>query len=124
MRCFGGTTARTAVKRATARAFTTLPFALCLGTSSCRARGWNTVARSKMGNPPYWFNHPNLPRDYIPNVQFGGQPANTIYAALPFAIPNAYLNPVYTIMDSISKVWDRHSFKAGVYIERDRKSVV
>ena len=48
----GDAIARTAVKRATARAITTLPCARCLETSSCRARGWNTAGASRMRKRP------------------------------------------------------------------------
>ena len=41
-------TARIAARYATARGITTSRFALCLGTSSCRARGWNTAGASRM----------------------------------------------------------------------------
>jgi hypothetical protein len=82
----------------------------------------SAVARSKMGNPPQWFAHPEVSasQNYIPLVSFGGQPASTIYAGLGYPIPNAYMNPVYTVTDGLSKVWGRHSFKAGAYIERNR----
>ena len=78
-------------------------------------------ARSAMGNPPYWYDHSNLTRNYIPIVQFGGQPANTIYANLPFPIPNYYNNPIYTVNDGLSKVWNQHSFKVGIYWEHDQQ---
>lgn len=79
------------------------------------------VDRAAMGNPPYWYDHSNLTRNYIPIVQFGGQPSSTIYANLPFPIPNYYNNPIYFATDSLSKVWGGHSFKTGIYWERDRQ---
>ena len=82
----------------------------------------SAVDRSQMGNPPYWFNHTNLKQNYIPVVQFGGTPVNTIYAAIPFPIPNSYQNPVYTFQDSLSKVIGAHSVKAGVYFEHLRSA--
>jgi hypothetical protein len=76
------------------------------------------VARSKMGNPPQWYQHPNVNADYIPNVIFGGQPSNPANSSIPNQIPNRYRNPVYTITDGISKVAGAHTFKAGISIER------
>jgi hypothetical protein len=75
------------------------------------------VARSKMGNPPQWFQNTGS-EDYIPNVSFGGVPANPINVGLSAAIPNHYENPVIAITDNLSKVWNTHSFKAGFYLER------
>jgi hypothetical protein len=82
----------------------------------------SALARAKMGNPPYWYQHDNLIQNYIPVVQYGGQPANTIYANIPFPIPNAYQNPVYTFSDGLSKVWGQHNLKAGFYCQRNENS--
>ncbi len=78
------------------------------------------VDRSKMGNPPYWFDHSNLSAKYIPLVTFGGQPTNPISAAVPFPIPNRYANPTYSVVDGLSKVLGSHNFKAGIYVEHQR----
>ena len=75
------------------------------------------VARTKMGNPPQWFKDAGMP-DYVPNVSFGGQPANTIIVGLTAQIPNNYRNRPYTFTDQFSKVWGTHSFKAGISVER------
>jgi hypothetical protein len=76
------------------------------------------LQRSLMGNPPQWYADPNVSVDYIPDVNFGGQPANPITAGVPLRIPNRYRNPVYTVTQSISKVVGAHSLKAGFSIER------
>jgi len=76
------------------------------------------LQRSLMGNPPQWYADPNVGVDYIPDVNFGGQPANPITAGVPIRIPNRYRNPVYTVSQSISKISGAHSLKAGFSIER------
>jgi hypothetical protein len=78
----------------------------------------SVAARSKMGNPPQWYKDPSAPRDYIPNVSFGGQPASPINASLTNQLPNRYRNPVYSVTDNFSKVFGWHSVKAGLYVER------
>jgi hypothetical protein len=76
------------------------------------------LQRSLMDNPQQWYADPNVEVDYIPDVIFGGQPANPINAGVPLRIPNRYRNPVYTLTQAVSKVSGRHSFKAGISIER------
>jgi hypothetical protein len=75
------------------------------------------VARSRMGNPPQWYPKTSI-ANYIPNVSFGGQPANTVNFALSDAMPNHYRNPDKFFNDDLSKVWGSHSLKTGIYIER------
>lgn len=77
----------------------------------------SALDRAKMGNPAEWYPNPATAKNYIPNVTFGSQPANTI-AAAPATVPNAYKNPNYTFTDNITKIWKRHNIKAGVYIEK------
>jgi len=85
------------------------------------------VDRSKMGNPPQWFKDssattylPSASVNYIPNVAFGGQPANTVNSGMG-NVPYQNWNDIYSFVDSISKVWRAHNLKAGVYIERTGK---
>lgn len=77
------------------------------------------LAREKMGSPAEWYKNPSTAKDYIPNVSFGGQPANTV-AAAPATIPNSYKNPNFTFTDNITKIWKTHNIKTGIYIERVR----
>jgi len=76
------------------------------------------LMRSLMGNPPEWFDDKNPAINYIPTVQFGGQPANPIAAPFNSYLPNRYRNPVYAITDNLSKILGRHSLKTGFYFER------
>lgn len=75
--------------------------------------------RAKMGNPAEWYKNPPTAKNYIPNVSFGGQPANTV-AVAPATIPNAYKNPNFTFTDNVTKIWNSHNIKAGIYFERVR----
>lgn len=77
----------------------------------------DVVARSRMGNPPQWYADPAVP-DYVPNVSFGGQPANTINAALTAQIPNRYRNPVVSFTSHLSQVRGSHRVKSGISVER------
>ena len=78
----------------------------------------SAVARTKMGNPPQWYQDTNFKSDRIPTVNFGGLPANTIYTGNTSDFPNPYRDPVYTITENLSAVHGAHSFKVGLYIER------
>ena len=86
------------------------------------------VDRSKMGNPPQWFRDqaspatylPSASANYIPNVSFGGQPANPVNSSLG-NVPYLNYNDIYSFVDNVSKVWRTHNFKAGIYIERTGK---
>jgi hypothetical protein len=77
------------------------------------------VDRSRMGNPPLWFNHSNPNMNYIPNVAFGGQPSNVPAASVGGPFRN--WNDIYSFLDNVGKVWGPHSLKAGIYIERTGK---
>jgi len=76
------------------------------------------MLRSGMGNPPEWFDDKNPAINYIPTLQFGGQPPTPVAAPFNSYLPNRYRNPVYAFTDNLSKVWGQHSFKAGIYFER------
>jgi hypothetical protein len=76
------------------------------------------VQRSRMGNPPQWFEDPGMENaNYVPDVKFGGQPLNTVNSTMATA-PYGYHNPVYTFTNTLSKVHHSHSLKAGLYAER------
>lgn len=74
------------------------------------------LSRDKMGNPAEWFPNPSNAKNYVPNVSFGGQPANTVTLA-PATIPNSYQNPNFTFTDNVTKIQGAHNLKAGIYIE-------
>ena len=61
-------------------------------------------------------------RDYLPNVTFGG---SRLANSPGFGTSNAPFinyNTTIDITDSVAKVWNRHTFKAGVYMQRSRKN--
>ena len=76
------------------------------------------LLRSLMGNPPEWYDDGDPKINYVPTLQFGGQPSNPIAAPFNSYLPNRYRNPVYAVTDNLSKVWGQHSFKTGFYFER------
>jgi hypothetical protein len=76
--------------------------------------------RSLMGNPPQWFDDGIPAINYVPTLQFGGQPSNPIAAPFNDYLPNSYRNPVYAVTDNLSKIWGQHTLKTGIYFERSR----
>lgn len=78
------------------------------------------VDRSKVGNPPQWFKDTKPAVNYMPNITFGGQPANPINASFG-NIPYVNWNDIYSGVFNIAKVYGTHNLKAGVYIERTGK---
>ena len=71
------------------------------------------VTRAVLGNPPQLYPDPGSP-DTAPNVSFGSQPANAITLSLG---PGnwCWRGAEYTIANNISKVWSRHTVKAGFH---------
>ncbi len=57
---------------------------------------------------------------YLPGFSFGGTPVN----AASFSESNVdYVNTnrIYQFSDNLTKIWQNHTIKAGLYIERNRK---
>jgi Carboxypeptidase regulatory-like domain/TonB-dependent Receptor Plug Domain len=76
------------------------------------------VARSKMGNFPSWYGN----AAYIPNVTFGATyPPTPINASLYAGLPYLNYTDIYVFNDNVSKNWGAHSFKTGMYVERNGK---
>jgi hypothetical protein len=78
--------------------------------------------RSLMGNPPQWFNDPSPSSLWIPGLTFGSVPTNTANTTLEQRLPGALPDPGYTATENVSKVWNSHSLKAGIYVERNNKT--
>jgi hypothetical protein len=80
------------------------------------------LARSRMGNPPQWYplNTAQQQKDYIPSVIFGGTPANAPNLSLG-PIPYENYNNIWSFSDDLNKVWGRHNFKLGFYVEHTEK---
>ena len=100
--------------------------------------------RARMGNPPSFKDFAkdpdfiadqNRPRPTlspgsqffqvgIPNISFGGgQEPNEAGFSNPCSgvCPYTNWNDIYSFNDTVSKVWGKHNFKAGVYVERTGK---
>jgi hypothetical protein len=85
----------------------------------------NNLTRAGSGvNLPLLY--PNaVQNDYLPAVNFGGSRlANSpsFNASNSGAAPFINYNTTIDITDSVSKVWNRHTIKGGVYIQRSRKN--
>ncbi len=80
---------------------------------------------------PHWYNASTLPNDptfyrpYLPYIAFsGGQMAGAPdfgRSNVNDAEPRTNWNDIYSITGSVSKVWGRHSLKAGLYFEHTNK---
>jgi hypothetical protein len=81
--------------------------------------------RERIGNTAQWYQDTGTgvtyldSVDYIPNLVFGGNPnpVNTSFGNIPYE----NYNNIWSLVDNVSKVWNSHTFKAGVYIERTQK---
>src|SRR5262249_51463743 len=61
-------------------------------------------------------------RDYIPNVQFNGSRISLQPTFGTSDAPFINYNTTIDITDSVAKIWGRHTFKAGMYMQRSRKN--
>ena len=68
---------------------------------------------------PQWYPQ-NNPGGFIPGMTFGGV-ANYANPSLYGALPYYANNPVFSAVENVSKVYQTHTFKLGVYAERVRK---
>lgn len=84
------------------------------------------IDRAKVGNPPEWFKDSGTgvtyldSVNYMPNITFGGGFANAPNTSFG-NIPYENYNNIWSFVDNINKVWNNHTFKAGIYIERTQK---
>jgi hypothetical protein len=76
--------------------------------------------RSRMGNPPQLYTQGDPDAGLIPDIVFGGQPANTANLSLN-NIPYRNWNTIYSATGNITKVWRTHTLKAGLYFEHTGK---
>jgi Carboxypeptidase regulatory-like domain len=79
------------------------------------------VERSRMGNPPQLFKDAVGQPDWLPGIGFGGTPSNTVNSSLAQQLPEGLPNTAYMFSNNLSKVWNKHQLKAGIYLERNHK---
>ena len=116
-------------------------------TSDWYAQDQSQLNRSTMGNPPAFKNFaadPNFIADQNlwrpsglgpgsenfqvgdPFLSFGGgqeaSEASYTSSMTSCVLPCTNWNNAYTASDSVSKVWGKHNFKAGLYFERTGKT--
>jgi len=78
------------------------------------------LKRSTVGyNAPQLFPESN-PLDLLPNVTFGGIPnvANITLTNIPYTVRY----PTYTITDNVTKISGPHTFKAGIFLNRQSQT--
>jgi hypothetical protein len=80
------------------------------------------VARSAVGNLPQLFPDAGSP-DTAPNVYFGSQPANAVNLSLG---PGNWFwrGAAFSYTDNVSKVWSKHTLKAGFAIDHNRATAI
>jgi hypothetical protein len=61
-------------------------------------------------------------RDYIPNVTFNGTRMTTSPTFGTSNAPFINYNTTIDITDGLAKVWNKHTIKAGAYLQRSRKN--
>jgi Carboxypeptidase regulatory-like domain/TonB-dependent Receptor Plug Domain len=83
-----------------------------------------TQAYSRKGsgvNLPLLYSGP-VQRDYLPSVSFGG---SRLANSPNFGTSNAPFinyNTTIDITDNVAKIWRKHAFKMGMYMQRSRKN--
>lgn len=60
-------------------------------------------------------------RDYVPNVSFNGSRVGNAPSFGTSDAPFINYNTTIDITDSVAKIWGRHTFKAGTFLQRSRK---
>ncbi|HEV3198615.1 MAG TPA: TonB-dependent receptor [Bryobacteraceae bacterium] len=66
--------------------------------------------------------YPNaVQRDYVPAITFNGTRINASPALGTGNAPFINYNTTIDISDNLTKVWEKHTIKGGVYIQRSRK---
>ena len=78
------------------------------------------VDRTKLGILIPQRNAALNPLNMIPNMSFGGI-QNAANPSLNDGTPYFNQNTIYHLTDNVSKVWETHTFKTGVYHERTLK---
>jgi len=71
---------------------------------------------------PLLFNNP-VQDDFLPTVGYGSNPQGGAGAAVNASnAPFLNFNTDIDFTDNVSKVWEQHTFKTGIYIQRSRKN--
>jgi hypothetical protein len=78
------------------------------------------VDRTKLGINLAQRNPALNVQNSIPNMSFGGI-QNAANPSMSDGTPYFNQNTIYSFTDNVSKVWETHTFKAGVYYERTWK---
>ena len=79
--------------------------------------------QSALGSNPLPVLYPNAVQNgYLPNVTFGG---NNLANSPSFGSADAPFinyNTTFDVTDGLTKVYGKHTFKAGIYMQRSRKN--
>lgn len=78
------------------------------------------IDRTKLGITLAQRDAAQNPLNAIPNMSFGGI-QNYANPSMSDGTPYFNQNTIYSFTDNLSKVWQTHTFKAGIYYERTQK---
>ncbi len=78
------------------------------------------VSKAALGIKLAQWNPDLNPGGLIPNMSFGNVP-NYANPSLSNGIPYYNSNTIFSLVQNISRIWQTHSFKFGIYVERTRK---
>jgi len=82
----------------------------------------NNLNQSALGSNPLPVLYPGAVQDgYLPNVGFGGTNLGSSTAFGTADAPFINYNTTIDITDGLTKVWNTHTFKVGIYMQRSRK---
>jgi hypothetical protein len=79
------------------------------------------VDRTKLGVALAQRNPPLNVQNSIPDMSFGGNTQNPANPSMSDGTPYFNQNTIYSFIDNVSKVWQTHTFKAGIYYEHTQK---
>jgi hypothetical protein len=100
--------------------FNEASFAVSQNTLTYEPLDPSLIDRSKLGITLGQRNPTLNVLNAIPNMTFGGI-QNYANPSMSDGTPYFNQNTIYSFTDNVSKVWDTHTFKAGVYYERGQK---
>jgi hypothetical protein len=84
------------------------------------------IDRSKWGSLPKWYSFEYVDgvtnHNYAPDINFGGQPANTPVLSIGGRLPWKNVSRNYDFVHNMTKITGSHQIKFGLYVQFVRKS--
>jgi hypothetical protein len=81
------------------------------------------LSQSALGSNPLPVLYPGaVQNNYLPQVNFGGSSVGTSPSFGSGDAPFINYNTTFDFTDGFTKVWGKHTIKAGIYMQRSRKN--